>query len=170
MHALSRSISVVFGALLLLASISADAATERLDDSASPRSRIPAQIVLSNEGRPLADSLKPTTASVRFGRVDYKLATVRYIGKQARIYYVVPAQIVGLRSPAGLRVEWRGDGGIASGSARPGERQLIWTGQVRENWMNIALDLNFQVDLRELQLPRNGQFGFESYFEIEVFP
>lgn len=145
-------------------------AAERLDDTASPRSRVPAQVVLSNEGRPLADSLNPTTATARFGRIDYKLATSRYIGKQARIYYVIPVQIVGLRSPSGLRAEWRGYGKFASGVARPGERQLVWTGTVHDAWLSESLDLSIQVDLRELQLPRNGQFGFESYFEIEVSP
>lgn len=165
---MTRTRTVAFLLAFLLSS-SAGAA-ERLDDSASPRSRVPAQIVMSNEGRSLADSLNPVTATVKFGRVDYKLATVRYIGRQARIYYVIPAQINGLRSPAGLRVDWRGYSLFASGSARPGERQLVWTGTVREAWMSDAIDLSALVDLRELQLPRDGQFGFESYFEIEVSP
>ena len=156
-------------ALLLLSLGWSCHAAERLDDTASPRSRVPAQIVLSNEGRTLADSLNPTTATARFGRIDYKLATARYIGKQAHIYYVIPAQIVGLRSPSGLRAEWRGYGTFTSGTARPGERQLVWTGVVPGAWMSESLDLSIQVDLRELQLPSNGQFGFESYFEIEVF-
>lgn len=159
-------------AWLLLAGwpLSSALAAERLDDSASPRSRVPAQVVMSNEGRPLNDSLNPVTATVNFGRVDYKLATARYVGRQARIYYVVPPQISGLRSPAGLRVDWRGNGLFASGSARPGERQLVWSGTVRDAWMSDGLDLSFQVDLRELQLARDGQFGFESYFEIETLP
>lgn len=145
-------------------------AAERLDDSASPRSRVPAQVVMSNEGRSLADSLDPITATVNFGRVEYKLATARYVGQQARIYYVVPAHINGLRSPVGMRVDWRGYSLFASGSARPGERKLVWTGTVREAWMSEAIDLSALVDLRELQLSRDGQFGFESYFEIEVSP
>ena len=93
-----------------------------------------------------------------------------YIGKQARIYYVVPAHIKGLRSPVGMQAEWRSYGAFASGVARPGERQLVWTGLVREAWMAPSLELTVNVDLRELQLPRNGQFEFESYFEIEAFP
>ncbi|MCJ0764772.1 hypothetical protein [Variovorax terrae] len=165
-----RAGSWALAAALLAGAASPVAAADRLDDSASPRSRVPAQVVMSNEGRPLADSLNPVTATVKFGRVDYKLATARYVGRQARIYYVVPAQINGLRSPAGLRVDWRGYGLFASGSARPGERQLVWTGTVREAWMSDGLDLSFQLDLRELQRPRDGQFGFESYFEIEVSP
>lgn len=143
---------------------------ERLDDSASPRARVQPRSVLSDEGRPLAESRQPTRAIVQVGRIDYKLATTRYAGRRARIYYALPAAIPGLRSPAGLRVEWRGDGLFADGNARPGERRLVWTGVVPGAWMTGALDLSYQVELRELQLQRDGQFGFEPYFEIEVLP
>ncbi len=154
----------------LLATAACLAAAERLDDSASPRSRVAARSVLTDEGRPLADSRQPKRLIVDFGRVDYRLATARYVGRQARIYYVVPAFVPGLRSPAGLRVDWRGHGQFAGGSARPGERQLVWSGVVAGPWMNESIDLSYQVELRELQLGRDGQFGFESYFEIEVQP
>lgn len=144
------------------------AAAERLDDSASPRPTVQARVVVSDEGRPLAESRNPTRATVQFGRIDYKLATARHAGRNARIYFVVPAFVEGLRSPAGLRVEWTGLGQFASGSARPGERQLVWTGVVPGPWMMQALDLRFQVELRDLRLPRDGRFGIECFFEIEV--
>ena len=145
-------------------------AAERLDDSASPRSRVAAQIVLTNEGRSLEASTRPTSATIHFGRVEYRLATARYAGRQARIYYVVPALITGLRSPGGMRVTWRGDGVFASGTARPGERQIVWSGIVPGAWLSGTIELDSEVSLRELQLPRDGSFGFESYFEIEVAP
>lgn len=155
------------GALLPAAS---SLAAERLDDSASLRSRVAPQTALSDEGRPLADSVNPRWLTARYGRVDYKLATARFVGRQARIYYVIPPVIAGLRSPAGLRVDWRGTGLFSSGTARPGERALVWAGQVRESWMSEGLDLTLQVDLREMTLPPGGNLGFESYFEIEVLP
>jgi hypothetical protein len=155
---------------MLLAAGTACLAAERLDDSASPRTRVQAPVVLGDDGRPLKDSRNPTRAIVQFGRVDYKLSTARYVGRQARIYYVVPAFIPGLRSPSGLRVTWRGNGLFAAGDAGPGERRLVWNGVVPGAWMAEALDLTFQVDLRELQLRANQPFGFESYFEIEVSP
>lgn len=145
-------------------------AADRLDDSASPRSRVRAPVVLSDEGRPLQDSRNATRATVHFGRVDYKLATARYVGRQARIFYVVPAVIPGLRSPSGLRVEWRGNGLFANGTAAPGERRMVWSGVVPGPWMTEGLDLTFHVDLRQLQLRPNESFGFESYFEIETAP
>lgn len=166
---LSKGVALFFAACFLLLSRPVFAA-ERLDDSASPRSRVQAQTVMSDEGRPLADSLNPTRANVNFGRISYKLATAPYVGKQARIYFVIPGLIQGLRSPAGLRVQWRGSQQFASGTARPGERQLVWTGLVNTPWISEDIELSYEVDLRELELPRDGSFGFESYFEIEVFP
>ena len=143
-------------------------AAERLDDTASPRSHIEPLVVMGNDGRPLAQSMNATAAIVQLGRVEYRLATARYLDKEARIYYAVPALIEGLRSPAALRVEWRGDGVFGNGTARAGERQLVWTGIVREPWMSTVLELAFNVDLNQMQFPRNGVFGFEPYFEIEV--
>jgi len=143
-------------------------AAERLDDSASPRSRVEPLVVMGNDGQPLAQSMNATAAIVQLGRVEYRLATARYLGQEARIYYTVPALVEGLRSPAALRVEWRGDGVFGNGAARAGERQLVWTGTVREPWMGAVLDVAFNVDLGQMQFPRSGTFGFEPYFEIEV--
>lgn len=159
------TLALVLGATLLTAQ-----AAERLDDSASPRARVQAPVVLAEDGRLLKDSPNATRATIRFGRVDYKLATTRYAGRQARIYYVVPPLIPGLRSPSGLGVEWRGNGLFSAGTAGPGERRLVWSGVVPGPWMTEGLDLTFHLDLRQLQLRSNEPFGFESHFEIEVAP
>lgn len=154
----------------LLLTLPCHALGERLDDSASPRSQVEAPQVLSNTGGLLSDSSDATQAILKFGRVDYKLATAKFIGQQARIYYVIPATIPGLLSPAGLRVEWRGNGLFNEGSGRPGDSIPVWTGTIEEAWMREGLDLTMQVDLKALRLPPGTNFGFESYFEIEVLP
>jgi hypothetical protein len=146
------------------------AISERLDDTASPRNRVVSQTVLGDQGRLLAQTASGTLVTLKFGRINYKLATARFIGKNARIYYVVPLAIAGLRSPAGLKVEWRGHGIFSNGQARPGERSIVWTGTVHEAWMLEGLDVTMQVDLREINLPPGANFGFESYFEIETLP
>lgn len=146
------------------------AAIERLDDSASPRSRVPAQVSGDRSGRAPTANVGTSIVRVRFGEVDYRLATTRFVGRRARIYYVVPAQIRGLLSPAGLRVEWRGLGAFGSGVARPGDRVPVWTGIVRAPWMDESLDLSMQLDLRQVRMPGNADFGLESYFEIETLP
>jgi hypothetical protein len=157
---------------LCLAGNAALARTERLDDSASPRAVVTAPPMLSEFGQPLNVAPRgpePQYGIVKFGRIDYKLATAKYIGKAARIYFVIPVAIPGLRSPMGLRVDWLGNGTFASGSARPGERTLVWTGTVREAFINEGLNMTMQVELRQLLRASSG-LAFESYFEIEVSP
>lgn len=156
-------------AVLVLAIPLLAAAQVRLDDSASPRSSVAALVVLSEQGRPLEQSLNPRMAIVNFGRIDYRLATAAYVGRQARIYFVMPAAVPGLRWPAAMRVDWRGQGGrFAAGSARPGERQLVWTGRVDGPWLTEALDLQVQVELAAIDESWARNFSFEPHFEIEV--
>lgn len=142
----------------------------RLDDSASPRARVPAQVALTESGRLLADAPFADAAVIKFGRIDYRLATSAYVGRKARIYFVVPQFVAGLRSPSGLRVDWRGLGQLASGSGRAGERQLVWSGLVAGPWFEESLELTAWVDLKQLQLPYNTPFAFECFFEIETTP
>jgi len=140
----------------------------RLDDSASPRAQVRATMDDGGIVRPGA----PVSPVVRvsFGHIQYRLNTSRYVGKRARIFYVLPAAIPGLRTPAALQVNWRGEGLFASGTGRPGERVPVWSGVVHDAWMNESFDIGWQVDLRELRLQRGAQLGFEAYFEIETLP
>ena len=123
---------------------------------------------MADDGRPLSQSLSARTANVQFGRIDYRLATASYVGRDARIYYVVPASIPGLRSPAGLQLTWQSQGSFASGSARPGQRTLVWSGKIREAWFTESFLLNMQIQLAELIPSPQPALGFESYFEIDV--
>ncbi|MFM9924240.1 hypothetical protein VLK31_14700 [Variovorax sp. H27-G14] len=150
----------------------AHALVERLDDSTSPSAQVRAQ---GNDNAPVtapatAQGAASTVVRIAFGRVHYRLATARYMGRQARIYYVLPMAIPGLRSPAGLQVSWRTNGLFAAGSGRPGDRVPVWSGTVRDAWITEALDLTWQVDAREVRLSRGMPLGFEAYFEIETLP
>lgn len=146
------------------------AAVERLDDTASPRSQISPTWVSRLPSSSLANddfAQHDPLVTVKFGRVEYRLATARFVGRQARIYYVIPKLIVGLRSTSGLTVEWRGGTVFANGSGRPGDRVMVWSGLIRDKSIADALELNMHLDLNELRVQRGTQFGFESYFEIE---
>ncbi|HSW16326.1 MAG TPA: hypothetical protein VLJ86_03810 [Ramlibacter sp.] len=146
----------------------ASAQIERLDDSASPRAQVHAVVEDSGVARPgTPDS---PVVRVSFGRIQYRLATARHVGRRARIYYVIPAGIPGLRTPSALQVTWRSEGLFASSQGRPGERIPVWNGIVRDAWMNESFDIGWQLDLRELRLPRGAQLGFEAYFDIETLP
>lgn len=141
----------------------ASAQIARLDDSSSPRA------VVGSDFRQ-AQMLDAQTLSVPFGRVEYRLATAAYRGKRARIYYVIPAGIAGLRSPSGLQVVWRGSGAFQGGAGRPGDRVPVWNGVVNSAWMTESFDLQLRIDPRQLQLGQGGSLSFESYFEIEIQP
>ena len=153
----------VLAALAALLALPVAAQVARLDDSASPRAEVQADF-----GH--ATPVDGHTVRVPFGRVEYRLATMPYIGKRARIYYVVPPQIPGLTTPGGLTVQWRASGRFAPGQAQPGMRAPVWTGVVQGPWLQESLDLDLLIDLRMLRLPGNAPLSFESYFEIEVLP
>lgn len=154
--------------LLLAGGGAALAQVHRLDDSTSPRSRVQAR---PDED---ADAGLGAAASpfitVRFDGIEYRLATAPFVGRRARIFYVVPPFIPGLRSPAGMRVEWRTGGLFAPGMARPGERRMVWSGTVPGPWMSERFDLRVQFDRRELRPVPGGALDYESYFEMEVLP
>lgn len=139
------------------------AAVSRLDDSASPRPQVRGDFAN-------AQGMDGNMVVLPFGRIEYRLATAPHVGRRARIFYVIPPAIVGLRSPAGLQVQWRAGGVFASGTGRPGDRVQVWTGVVQAPWMNETFDLTLRIDPRELRLPSGTALSFESIFEIETFP
>lgn len=143
--------------------VPAGAMVTRLDDSASPRAQV------SIDFRQ-AQPVDANTLALPLGRVEYRLATAPHIGRRARIFYVVPFGIAGLRSPSGLQVVWRAQGTFADGAARPGERVPVWNGVVQTPWMSETLELQLRIDPRLLNLGRGGALSFESYFEIETLP
>lgn len=147
-----------------------DAAVLRLDDSASPHSRVPARIVLGDDGRPFAHGRGNASITFKFGPVDYRLATAAFVGRRARIFYVVSPFVAGLASPDGLRIDWHGLGTFASGSARPGERTLVWSGIVNKAWLDESLDVTMHLDPRQYRPHRQVPFAVDSYFEIETLP
>lgn len=141
----------------------AHAQATRLDDSSSPRPQI-------NSDFRNAQMLDPNTINLPFGHVEYRLATAAYVGKQARIYYVIPLAVAGLRSPMGMQVQWRSSGLFQGGMGRPGDRVLVWSGVVRAPWITESFDLQLRLDQRQLQMGQGGSLRFESYFEIETQP
>lgn len=160
---------LILSALTLAAgSAGAQSSPRRLDDSASLRGLIEAPVVLSEQGKPLADTLDARSAHVHFGQVAYRLSTAAYVGRQVRIFYVIPQGIPWLRSPSGMTVEWRPGAQLAGGTAHPGERRPVWSGIIQTPWFSDAIDLSWQVDLSQVDFRSGARFGIEAYFEIEV--
>lgn len=155
--------SLLTGCLGLLFCLSAQAQFERLDDSASPRTHV----------RSAASDMRVLQGSrvqMPLGRVEYRLNMAPHSGQRGRIYYRIPDEVTGLRSPAGLLVHWRGNGLFADGSARPGERVPVWAGTVAQPWLEETLDVTLEIDRRLLLPAGYSALQFESYFEIEILP
>lgn len=152
----------------LLLSGAASAQIYRLDDSSSAQRRVEAHYVTNEFGAPLAETNSADFMFLKFGLVQYRLATSAYKGQQAKIYYVIPLFIEGLQNPQALTVTWKGNRLLADGAGHAGERQLVWSGTVTEDWMQDEIDLEMQVELAQLRLREGQGFGFESYFEIET--
>lgn len=143
--------------------LAAHAEVARLDDSTSPQSQVRSDFA---RARVIGERL----LELPMGRIEYRLAMAPHLGRRARIFYVIPAMVTGLRSPAGMQVQWRGNGVFADGTGRPGDRVQVWNGVVRAPWMAEVFDLTLRIDPAELRLPRGSALSFESYFEIETLP
>lgn len=172
MPILRQRIAYLFSSIILLCISSGVQAgsVKRLDDSSSPRATVEAVQVLSERGHSLKDDPKARLAVARFGRVRYRLATAPYVGEQAAIYYVIPANVPGLLSTEALEIQWEGGQMIADGKGYPGDRIKVWSGQIQQAWFEDSVHLNMTLDLRQVRLDQDTEIGFESYFEIEVFP
>jgi hypothetical protein len=143
----------------------ASAQTFRLDDSTSPRARVTPRAVVDEFGRPLNKSLEPDHAVLRFGEVKYRLDTRPHQGHNARIYFVRSPEI---GPPTGTRLNWATSDGALKGSLLSGERALVWSGQVTEAWMNVALQLELDFELRRwLPNAKASSADQPTYFELE---
>ena len=83
--------------------------------------------------------------------------------QSAQIYMVVPSQIPGLDGGGGLQVSWTTRGRFLNGTARPGDRVLIFEGVVGEPVLTDFLNLTITIDARRML----GALRFDPLFEIE---
>lgn len=83
--------------------------------------------------------------------------------QQAQIFMLIPAQIPGLDVGGGLEVTWVTRGRLLNGTARPGDRVLIFEGVVGEPVLSDFLNLTITIDARKMV----GAVRFDPLFEIE---
>ncbi len=154
----------ILGALVLLIPISV--AAKRLDDSASPRRRVVAEVewVGANRISELSDDeLNMMVAYVR--GLEVILDTSDFLGKKARIFLGLPSHIRGLRGASGFRMEWQTNGLFSTGSVAPGNRQLIFEGTITAEKLTDIFDFTIHIDTREVTQGLN----FDPIYEIEPF-
>jgi len=89
----------------------------------------------------------------------------RLIGRRVRIHMVVPPVVDGVAGAAGLEVEWKTQGTLRSGRARPGERVLLFEGATTETPLRDFVAYTFHIDARFLR----NHIRFEPHYEIEEY-
>ncbi|HSD96927.1 MAG TPA: hypothetical protein VLB06_07280 [Sulfuricaulis sp.] len=126
---------------------------------------------LELEGRWLSPyaraSSDPAQASLFVAESAFKemLLTIppAFIGKNVRIFLIIPPQTPGIAGPAGLEVQWRTQGVFLPGTARPGERVLFFQGVIQQSPLRDLIAYTFRVDARY----NSGQIRFDPIYEIE---
>lgn len=148
-----------------LAAAPATAGT-RLDDSLSPRQRIELGARWeggSDEARS-GEELLAITAEAR--DIEVRLNTAAWTGRNAEIYIAFPPDIVGLRLPGALRIEWRTRGRFLAGASIPGQRVLVFRGRIEAAVTAETFDFTYRIDGRHF----DRRLQFQPIFEIEPLP
>ena len=140
---------------LALAAAPADAATYRIDDSASlPRESTALlgwrSAVPSRQG----DDILHGTIGVAL-----RLDVGAWRSRSGRIYLVLPEQ-----TTPGMRLNWRTQGRLRSGQATPGQRVLVFEGPIATPFLEDRLELDIEAGGGEL--PGTQPLNF--HFEIDV--
>lgn len=86
-----------------------------------------------------------------------------FIGKNVRIFLVLPPQTPGIAGPAGMEATWRTQGVFLPGTARPGERVMFFQGVIRQSPLRDLIAYTIRVDARY----NSGQVRFDPIYEIE---
>jgi len=151
------------GMLLLWPLAALAGPAERLDDSASPRQRVVAQVEwLEPEPWGAAGDEERLNALVaRAPGVEVRLDTSRYVGAQARIYLRLPQTGRGQLDARPVRLSWQARGTFQGGRAESGQRGLLYDGEIGAAQLADILDLSFEVDARSYDESLNLDLSYE---------
>ena len=138
---------------------------ERLDDSQSPRRAYHQKMQWARR-----DSVSQATEAERrkligeVAHVEVRLDTSAYIGRQADIFLTLPDHIVGFSGSAGFQLSWKTRGLFSTGSVAPGQRALIFRGQVNSPQLIEFFTFTIEVDAQRL----TGEIRYAPSYEIEL--
>lgn len=158
---------IIAGALAILASLPA-LAGQRIESQYYPGPNLDLQSrwLLAAPQRLRAE---PALRSVYVAESPFTemrlLVPPSWVGKRARIYLLVPGQVIGMSGQAGFEAEWRTQGVFLAGKSRPGDRVLFYEGTVRGTPLRDFIAYTFKVDARYA----SGPVRFEPVYEIEEF-
>ena len=136
-----------------------------LDDSASPKQQFNITLEWQNNGNLFSLSERELNQLIaRVPNAQVRLDTRDFVGQAARIFLRLPEQIKGLGNSAGLKLEWRTRGNFQAGHTTPGNRALIFEGQVSDPLLIEFFTFTMNLDARSV----TGALRFEPIYEIEL--
>ena len=154
----------VLAVCLLLMAPAALSAAEPLDDSKSPRQRFNLRLDWAVAGDVFRASEDEFNRLIgRADNVEVRLDTSRHVGRRARIFLVLPAQLNGLASSDGLKLSWQTRGEFLPGHVAPGNTALIFEGLIGDPLLREFFSFTMEIDARQL----TGQVRIEPAYEIE---
>lgn len=139
---------------------------ERLDDSLSPRQQY--DIDLDWKHVLHADDLGESDFNALVAharRVEVRLNTAPYTGRQARIYIRLPLNVRGTADSTALRMSWTTNGDFASGSLTAGNRSKLFEGEITRDVMGDIFDFTFEIDARQVY----NTLRLQPVYEIETY-
>jgi hypothetical protein len=137
---------------LALAAAPADAATYRIDDSASlPREST--ALLGWRSAVPSRDGDNTLQGTIG---VALRLDVGAWRSRAGRIYLVMPEQ-----TTPGVRVSWRTQGRLLPGQATPGQRVLVFEGVIATPWLEDRLELDIEASGGGLLATQPLNFHFE---------
>jgi len=151
--------------LLCLPGLQSQVLAERLDDSLSPRRQLDLDLVWKHQGNlETLSEAEFNTVTARARNLDTRLDTSAYIGNRARIFLELPILVRGLGNPSSLLLSWTTGGLFSAGRVTPGNRQLIYEGNITQPVMHDTITFTFELDARFLHQP----LRLEPVYEIEI--
>jgi hypothetical protein len=158
---------MIRGALLFAAAFACctfAAASTRLDDSLSPRQRVQTTThwLFDGTGDWNEEQMNALVADV--SAMEFRLRTAPYIGKNAEIYLTIPRQVIGLKVPTAMRIEWKTRGTFTPGTLVPWDRALVYRGKITQSVMSDFFDFRIFLDARTSE----RGIEFDPVFEIEI--
>lgn len=138
----------------IVATVGAQAATHRLDDSMSQVSPP------VSEWQWVPFSLRGGNSELVMDvRVTARIDTRAFEGRQGHIYMVMPADATG------ITVTWTTDGRLLGGRLVAGQRALVYSGPIAGPMLEDRMHVRFSTDSR---LPASSSNRISFHFELET--
>jgi len=147
---------MIRAALLLLAfALPVHAASFRVDDSGS----VPHEASTLMRWRQIAPSRRADNTMEGAVSVQVRLNLAPWVGRQGRLYLVLPDQPIGP-----VRATWTTQGRLLPGQLTAGQRALVYSGPVTTPRLDETILLKLETD--GTQMSNSHRLNF--HFEIDV--